>query len=129
MDTLDIVTWASPGTAETTLREAQRLADKAMALAPARWQGRKVAGQSRDALGSVLIEMGRYQEAEQVLLEGLRVSFGAPQLAGIHAGLLGSLSRIAFHNRDLQRCLSLRNELVDVRRQLSVGKGRDRLLE
>lgn len=109
--------------AETTLRRAVQLADRAVQLAQGSPLSRKLAARARDALASVLIEEGRYAEAGTLLQEGLRVSGGIQEAAGVRAGLLGNLSRIAFHNRDYVECLRLRNDFVEQRRAVWVDGG------
>lgn len=109
--------------AETTLRRAVRLADRAVQLAQGSPTSRKLAARARDALASVLIEEGRYADAGTLLQEGLRISSGVREAAGVRAGLLGNLSRISFHNRDYEECLRLRNDFVEQRRALWVSGG------
>lgn len=102
--------------AETTLRRGVRLSDRAVLLSQGQAVPRKLAARARDALASVLIEEGRYDEAGTVLREGLRVSEGVAEAEGIRAGLVANLSRIAFHRREYEECLRLRNEFVEKRR-------------
>ncbi|MGC4050026.1 MAG: serine/threonine-protein kinase [Paludibaculum sp.] len=104
--------------AETALRRGVGLADRAVLLSHGQPTTRKLAARARDALASVLIEEGRYEDAGVVLREGLRVSEGVAEAEGIRAGLVANLSRIAFHNHEYEECLRLRNDFVEKRRTL-----------
>ncbi|MGJ5817289.1 protein kinase domain-containing protein [Paludibaculum fermentans] len=109
--------------AEATLRRGVRLADRAVQISLGSQESKKLAARARDALASVLIEEGRYDEAGKVLEEGLEVSAGVPEADGVRAGLLGNLSRIAFHNHDYEECLRLRNEFVRQRQAVWIRLG------
>ncbi len=109
--------------AEVTLRRAMELADRAVRLSEGEPLMLKLAARCRDALASVLIEEGRYEDAGKLLREALHGSEGVAEAAGVRAGLLGNLSRISFHNHEYEECLKLRNQFVEQRRAVWLAGG------
>lgn len=80
--------------------------------------------ETRVGLGDLLIETGKLERAERVLLDGIALNRTAlvrfpeeKKLLGYYAALLSSLSRITEQRRDWGSTGRLRNEMVEIGRR------------
>lgn len=107
------------------LRQSLDVAEILRGVTPDQEWWRIFSADRHDMLASVLVEAGEYEQAEQVVRKGLALLENFPEHAAnrrgamsIRGGLLMTLSRIYFHRKEFEECLRLRDQAVEIRRQV-----------
>jgi serine/threonine-protein kinase len=114
------------------LRRSLSVAELLRSADPRHFWWTQVAVEKHDALASVLVELGQYDEAERVCRRGLTLldeRFPLAVLSGpawidglnLRIGLSMTLSRVPFHRSAFEECLRLSNQGVEWRRQTIAG--------
>lgn len=103
---------------ETSAAIADEMAKKFPAEVRSAWY----TSETRVGLGDLLVETGRFDRAEQVLLDGIAINRAAlvrfsneKKLLGYYAALLSTLSRVTEERQDWGTTARLRDEMVEIR--------------
>lgn len=92
---------------------------------PSHWEDEPFYVDSKLAIGSILIEQGRYPEARVEFEEALCCSretsnrtLEERRISHTHAEALAHLSRVALHENNQAECLRLRKQAIEIRRRI-----------